>query len=283
MAQSNDDLKSEIAAREKAERELTAGLEEQVQFGTEELGERSRQLADARSELTQLNRLATAGELSAAIAHEVRQPLTAIAAMASAALRWLSRENPEIDKAKDALDQVVVASQRADDVITNVHSMFGKDTQEKTPTNVNELIRSVLGLVYFDLRKHSVETQMSLGEQLPPVIGNEVQLRQVILNLVMNAIEAMNGAEPRLLSIKSENTGHNSIRVSIEDTGSGIDPSHAGRVFKPLFTTKARGMGMGLAICRSIIESHGGKIWVTAGASRGSIFQFELPISGTER
>jgi signal transduction histidine kinase len=156
--------------------------------------------------------------------------------------------------------------------------MFEKDKQEKAPRDVNELIRSVVELVYIDLQKHSVETQMSLGEQLPPVIVNQVQLRQVILNLVMNAIEAMNAAEPRVLSIKSESTEHNSIRVSIEDTGSGIDPSQANRVFKPLFTTKARGMGMGLAICRSIIESHGGKIWVSAGASRGSIFQFELPV-----
>jgi signal transduction histidine kinase len=232
------------------------------------------------SELAQMNRMATAGELSATIAHEVRQPLAAMAAMASAALRWLSRDNPDIGKARDALDKVVVASHHASDVITNVRAMFEKDTQEKTPTDVNELIRSVLGLVYIDLRKHSVETQMSLGEQLPPVIVNEVQLRQVILNLVMNAIEAMNAAEPRLLSIKSENTGHHSIRVSIEDTGSGIDPSQANRVFKPLFTTKAHGMGMGLAICRSIIESHGGKIWVSAGASRGAVFQFELPTSG---
>jgi len=232
------------------------------------------------SELAQVNRMATAGELSATIAHEVGQPLTAVAAMASAALRWLSRESPDIGKARDALDKVVAASHHASDVLTNVRAMFGKDTQEKTPTDVNELIQSVLGLVYIDLRKHSIETQMSLGEQLPLVIVNEVQLRQVILNLVMNAIEAMNAAEPRVLSIKSESTEHNSIRVSIEDTGSGIDPSQANRVFKPLFTTKARGMGMGLAICRSIIESHGGKIWVSAGASRGSIFQFELPTSG---
>jgi C4-dicarboxylate-specific signal transduction histidine kinase len=230
------------------------------------------------SELAQVNRIATAGELSATIAHEVRQPLTAMATMASAALRWLSRENPDIGRARDALDKVVVASHHASDVITNVRAMFGKDTLEKSPTDVNELIRSVLGLVYFDLRKHSIETQMSLGEQLPPVIGNEVQLRQVILNLVMNAIEAMNAAEPRLLSTKSENTGHNSVRVSIEDTGSGIDPTHIDRIFKPMFTTKTRGMGMGLAICRSIIESHGGKIWVSAGASRGAVFQFELPV-----
>jgi signal transduction histidine kinase len=230
------------------------------------------------SELAQVNRMATAGEVSATIAHEVKQPIAAMVLTATAALRWLSKENPDIGRARGALDKVVVAGHHASDVITNVRAMFGKDTQEKIPADVNELIRSVLGLVYFDLRKHSVETQMSLGEQLPPVIVNEVQLRQVILNLVMNAIEAMNAAEPRVLSIKSESTGHNSIRVSIEDTGSGIDPSQANRVFKPLFTTKARGMGMGLAICRSIIESHGGKIWVSAGASRGSIFQFELPV-----
>ena len=218
------------------------------------------------SELAQVNRMATAGELSATIAHEVRQPLTAMAAMASAALRWLSRENPDIGRARDALDKVVVASHHASDVITNVRAMFEKDTQEKTPTDVNELIRSVMGLVYIDLRKHSIESQVNLGEQLPPVIGNEVQLQQVILNLVMNAIESMNAAEPRVLSIKSETTEHNGVSVSIEDTGSGIDPSHVDRVFKPMFTTKARGMGMGLAICRSIIESHGGKIWVSAGA-----------------
>jgi signal transduction histidine kinase len=232
------------------------------------------------SELAHVNRMATAGELSATIAHEVAQPLTAMVAMASAALRWLSRESPEIGKARDALDQVVVAGHHASDIITNVRAMFEKDKQEKAPRDVNELIRSVLELVYIDLQKHSVETQMSLGEQLPPVIVNEVQLRQVILNLVMNAIEAMNAAEPRVLSIKSENTGRNSIRVSIEDTGSGISVANLNRIFKPMFTTKARGMGMGLAICRSIIESHGGKIWVSAGASRGSIFQFELPTSG---
>ena len=176
------------------------------------------------SELTQLNRMATAGELSAAIAHEVRQPITAMVAMANAALRWLSRENPDIGRAQDAVNKVVAAGHQASDVITNVRGLFGKDTQEKIPTDVNKLIKTVLGLVYIDLRKHSIETQMNLSEQLPPVIGNEVQLQQVILNLVMNAIESMNSAaEPRVLSIKSEITEQNSVRVSIADTGSGID------------------------------------------------------------
>ena len=234
------------------------------------------------SELAQVNRMATAGELSATLAHEIRQPLTAMAAMASAALRWLSREDPDIGRARDALDKVVVAGNHASDVITNVRAMFEKDTQEKTPTDVNKLIRTVLGLVYIDLRKHSIESQVNLSEQLPPVIGNEIQLQQVILNLVMNAIELMNSAEPRVLSIKSETTEHNGVSVSVADTGSGISLTNLNQIFKPMFTTKARGMGMGLSICRSIIESHNGRIWVSAGAPRGSIFQFELPTGGAE-
>ena len=236
------------------------------------------QARNAMAELTQLNRLATAGELSAAIAHEVKQPLTGILTMANAAIRWLSRENPDIGRARDALDQVVVAGHRANDVITNVSAMFRKDTQEKTPADLNKLLRTVLGLVYFDLRKHSIETQVNLSEQLPPVFGNEVQLQQVILNLMMNAVEAMvSAAEPRVLVIKSE-SGHNTVLVSISDTGSGIGVANLSRIFKPMFTTKARGMGMGLSICKSIIESHHGQIWVSAGAPRGSVFHFELPL-----
>ena len=144
------------------------------------------------------------------------------------------------------------------------------------------MIQSVLGLVSIDLRKHNIESQVNLSQPLPLVVGNEVQLQQVILNLVMNAIESMSSAEPRVLSIKSEITAHDGVRVSIADTGSGISITNLNRVFTPMFTTKARGMGMGLSICKSIIESHNGRIWVTAGAPRGSIFRFELPADGTE-
>jgi len=234
------------------------------------------------AELTQMNRMATAGELSAAIAHEIRQPITGMVAMANAALRWLSRENPDIGRAQDAMNKVVAAGHQASDVITNVRGLFGKDTQEKTPTDLNTLIQSVLAVVSMDLRKHSIESQLTLSEPLPPVVGNEVQLQQVILNLVTNAIESMISAEPRVLSIKSEINGHNGVRVSIADTGSGISLTNLNRLFKPMFTTKANGMGMGLSICKSIIESHNGRIWVTAAAPRGSIFQFELPTGGTE-
>jgi len=144
---------------------------------------------------------------------------------------------------------------------------------------VNKLIRTVLALVYLDLRKHSIESQVNLSEQLPPVIGNGVQLQQVILNLVMNAMESMvSAAEPRVLSIKSESTERNKVVVSIADTGSGINVVNLNRIFKPMFTTKARGMGMGLSICKSIIENHNGRIWVSVGVPRGSIFHFELPV-----
>jgi signal transduction histidine kinase len=197
---------------------------------------------------------------------------------ANAALHWLSGENPNVGRAQDALNHIVATGHRASDVVTSVRAMFRKDTQEKASVDINKLIRSVLGLVNSDLRRHSIESRTTLGEGLPPVIGNEVQLQQVVLNLVMNAIEAMSSAERRVLSIKSSRTVHKTVYVSIEDTGSGIDPSNLNRVFQPLFTTKARGMGMGLSICRSIIEGHGGRIWVTAGALKGSIFQFELPI-----
>ena len=237
------------------------------------------QARNSMAELTQLNRLATAGELSAAIAHEIRQPIAGMVAMANAAVRWLSREIPDIGEARDAMNNVVATGHHASDVITNVRELFGKDTQEKTPTDMNKLIRKVLALVYIDLRKHSIETQLNLSEQLPPLIGNEVQLRQVVLNLVMNAIESMASvAEPRVLSIKSEFTEHNSVLVSIADTGSGIDVANLNRIFAPMFTTKTRGMGMGLSICKSIIDSHNGGIWVSAGVPRGSIFHFELPL-----
>jgi signal transduction histidine kinase len=233
---------------------------------------------NSMAELAQMNRLATAGELSAAIAHEVKQPVTGMVTSANAALRWLSRDNPDIARARDALGKVVTAGYRAGDIIANVRAMFGKDTQENIPTDVNKLIRTVLGLVYFDLRKHGIESQVNLDEELPPIIGNAVQLQQVIFNLIMNAIESMNAAVPRVLSIKSVSTDRDTVLVSVADTGSGIDLADIDRVFKPMFTTKARGMGMGLSICKSVIESHNGRIWVSAAVPRGSIFHVELPV-----
>ena len=244
---------------------------------------RRRQRAEVQSrnsmaELTNLNRAASVGLLSASLAHEVNQPLTGIVLQANAALRWLAAKPANLGRAQTALTQIVDAGHRASEIVTNVKAMFRKDDRKvNQPVDINELIRSVLGLIHMDLRKQSVETQMSLADHLPAVSGNAVQLQQVILNLVMNAIEAMSSTEPRVLSIKSELDKDNCVRASIRDTGTGIDPANAARIFKPLFTTKARGMGMGLSICHSIIEAHAGKIRVSPGPERGTIFEGVLP------
>jgi C4-dicarboxylate-specific signal transduction histidine kinase len=235
------------------------------------------ELYKTRTELAHVARVTTVGELSASIAHEINQPLSSIVTRANAALQWLSRENPNLEKVQEILRQIAEAGHRAGDVVASVRAMFKKEPLDNSTVDINKVIRSVLPLVYFDLRKHSIENCIHLAPRVPSVMGSETQLQQVILNLVMNAIESMICAEPRVLTIKSETNGHDRLRVSIVDTGSGIDPSNLRRIFDPLFTTKQRGMGMGLSICRSIIERHNGRIWVSDGTSGGSIFQIELP------
>ena len=234
------------------------------------------------SELTHMNRVATAGELSASIAHEVNQPLTGIVARVSAARRWLAAEKPDLDKVRAALDQIETAGHRASDIITNVKSMFQRDTQDRSEIDINKLISTVMDLVYIDLRKHQIELKTELSDQLPPVLGNRIQLQQVILNLVMNAIDAMRSVPDRVLTVRTTLNELDGVHVSIADTGIGIEPSNQDQIFKPLFTTKEHGMGMGLSICRSVIENHNGRIWVSAGQERGSIFHLILPTDGGE-
>jgi C4-dicarboxylate-specific signal transduction histidine kinase len=171
---------------------------------------------------------------------------------------------------------------RASDIITHLRAMFKNDVQEKTLVDINKLVSSVLALARIDLQKHKIELQAQLDDRFPKVLSNQVQLHQVILNLVMNAIEAMSSSQTRVLRIKTELSQSNKVHVSIEDTGTGIKPSDVARVFQPMFTTKARGMGMGLSICQSIIEDHDGRIWVSPRANGGSIFQFELPMAASK-
>jgi signal transduction histidine kinase len=232
---------------------------------------------DTMSELAHMNRLATAGELSASIAHEVNQPLTGIVTKANAALRWLSADKPDLERAKAALTHIVNAGHRAGSIIGGIRSMLRKDTETRSPIDINKLIWTVLGLVWIDLRKHEIELDTKLYEQLPPVLGNETQLQQTLLNLITNAIESMHSVRPRVLRVRSEPNGSGDVLVSIEDTGTGINQSNLDSIFKPMFTTKATGMGMGLAICRSIIESHGGRIWISPGVERGTIFHVTIP------
>jgi signal transduction histidine kinase len=168
------------------------------------------------------------------------------------------------------------------ELINTVRAMFKKDTTTAAPVDINSLVLVVLDLVRFELNKHNIELRTLLNPALPSVFGDPIQLQQVILNLVVNAIEAMQGVRLLVLTVHSELVGSDGVHVSIADTGTGIDPASVDRVFKPLFTTKANGMGMGLAICQSIIENHHGRIWMSAGIERGSMFGFVLPAMTTK-
>jgi len=247
-----------------------------------EIGRRQRAEIQSRSavaELTYMNRRAAAGQLSASLTHEVIQPLTGMLAGASAALRWLRADKPNVEKAEAALEAIAAAGHRACDIVASVRAMFKKEAPQKVSTDMNQIIGSVLSIVRVELQKHGVELQTQFNEHLPTVQGDKVQLQQVVLNLIMNGIEAMQSVSPRVLKVQTDQPKAGILRVSIEDTGIGIDPSKLDQIFKPLFTTKATGMGMGLSICNSIIESHGGRIWASPVVNRGSIFKFELPIN----
>jgi signal transduction histidine kinase len=242
---------------------------------------RRRNLAEVRSrnaiaELTSMNRRAAAGQLSASIAHEVNQPLTAITAEAAAALIWLGKATPDLGQVKAALEQILTSGHRAGDIVQSLRAMFKKDSNERVPVDINSVILSVLSIVRIDLQKNDIQVQTGLDDQLPAVAGDKVQLQQVTLNLVMNAIDAMQSVERRVLRVQSQRSKPDKVTVSIEDTGTGIDPSVIDRIFSPLFTTKTQGTGMGLAICQSIIESHGGRIWASSKVDKGTIFHFEL-------
>jgi signal transduction histidine kinase len=236
---------------------------------------------EAMSELTQMNRIAGAGQLSASISHEVSQPLGAISANASAALNWLKARTPNIDEARAALTMIINDSHRASDIVSNLRAMFKKDGQQTGPVEVNKVILSVLELVRLELQEQDIEVRTQLDDGLPTVTGTEVQLQQVVLNLIMNAKDAMQSASlHRELFVRSEQSEPGWVQVSIKDSGPGISPSDMERIFQPMFTTKSQGMGMGLSICRSIMEGHGGRIWVASGSQTGTAFQFSLPASG---
>jgi signal transduction histidine kinase len=221
-------------------------------------------------------RLMTGDTVAATIAHEVRQPLTSMITSADAGLRFLDRENPKVDKAKEAFERIVSDGHRAGDVIGSIRGVFKTDIRKRTNLDVNELIQEALALTRSDLEKHQILVQSPPNYQHPAIRGDRVQLQQVLLNLIMNAIDAMAAkGDPRILSVKSE-TVEGNVMISVADTGKGILSSDRDRIFTPLFTTKSDGMGMGLSICRSIIEAHAGRLWVVPNTPEGAVFQFTL-------
>jgi signal transduction histidine kinase len=220
-------------------------------------------------------RLMTGDAVAATIAHEVKQPLSAMITNADAGLRWLDRSAPDLDEAKAAFKEIVADGRRAGAVIGSIRAIFKRDARSRTSLDVNELIREALVLLRADLQKHRVLVQAEPNAQLP-VMGDPIQLRQVLVNLMTNAIDSMAiTAGPRILCVSSE-ARDGGVFVSVADTGTGIDSQDTERIFNPLFTTKSDGMGMGLSICRSIIEAHDGCLWVAPNTPRGAVFQFSL-------
>jgi PAS domain S-box-containing protein len=248
-----------------------------------DLSERKRAEAEARQmqlELAHANRVTTIGQLAASISHEMKQPLAAINASGAAALRWLGRELPAISKAREMLELVVSESTRAGEIIRGIHGLVKKAPMCNEILQINEAIREVNALTCSEADRTGVSVQMRLAEDLPLITGDRVQLQQVTLNLTINALDAMSAVDdgPRELTVSTAMHGPGAVLVTVRDSGPGIAPEHIERLFEPFYTTKAGGMGMGLAICRSIIDAHGGRLWASANEPRGAIFEFTVPV-----
>jgi C4-dicarboxylate-specific signal transduction histidine kinase len=221
------------------------------------------------------------GQLTASIAHEVNQPLAGVIANAEAGLRWLDRETPDLDAVRCSVEWVIDDGKRASEVIRRVRSLAKKTDLEKVPLDANDIIREVMALVQRELTSRQASLRIELAPALPIILGDRVQLQQVMINLVMNGAEAMQSItdRPRELVIRSRPDETRQVLLSVTDCGVGISAENADRLFNPFFTTKASGMGMGLSICRSIIDAHGGRLWATANLPRGATFQFSLPMN----
>jgi C4-dicarboxylate-specific signal transduction histidine kinase len=228
-----------------------------------------------------MNRIATVGELSASIAHELKQPLAAIVINGSAGLRWLARQVPDVDEVRASLQRVIDEGNRASMVIDKVRAMFRKDDNRRELVDVNRLVLDTLSLISHQIQTHHISVQTALFESSTlSVLGDQVQLQQVMLNLIVNATEAMNSTPgARELRIASGLHDGDGVLITVEDTGPGIAPESLDKIFDTFFTTKPNGMGMGLSICRSIIEAHGGRLWASGVAPHGCMFHVVLPRS----
>jgi C4-dicarboxylate-specific signal transduction histidine kinase len=237
-------------------------------------------LRKAQTELAHVTRVTMLGEMTASISHEVNQPLAAVVNAAAACRRWLDGGTPNLDEARCAVDWIVNEANRASEVIRRVRALADKTDIERGPLDVNDVIREAIALVQREFISHRVSLRMELAPALPMILGDRVQLQQVIINLVMNGIEAMQSVtdQPRELVIRSNQDETHRVLVTVTDSGVGISAENADRLFNAFFTTKSSGMGMGLSICRSIIEAHGGRMSAANNEGHGATFQFVLPL-----
>jgi len=236
---------------------------------------------DARDALSRATRLTVMGELSASIAHEINQPLTAIITNGQACERFLGFSPPDLDEVKDAVGEIVRDGRRASEVLKRIRAMSKNTVPERGPVDVNHAIAEVLALTRDELQRNRVAVQADLRIKLPTIMADRVQLQQVVLNLVMNGIDAMRAItdRPRILTVRSQLNDQGNIVVNVVDSGVGLDPANRDRIFESFFTTKPEGMGMGLAISNTIIEAHRGRLWAESGSPFGAVFGFTLPLA----
>ncbi len=235
-------------------------------------------LRQAQADLARVNRVNTMAELTASLAHEVNQPIAATVINAEACLRWLAGDTPNLEEARAAAMEIVKDGTRAAEIITRIRLLFKKGTPQREPLDVNEVIREMIALLRSDIARYSISIRTDLPADLPQVMGDRVQLQQVMMNLVSNSIEAMRGVDgTRELAIKSRRAENEQLMVSVSDTGVGLPPQQANQIFDAFFTTKVHGTGMGLSISRSIAASHNGRLWAADNSPRGASFHLILP------
>lgn len=242
---------------------------------------REREYRQVQNELAHANRVATMGQLTASIAHELKQPLTAAATNGGAGLRWLMRQPPEIENAKQSVEQMVADVNRACVIIGRIHSLVKMHAPQMEKLDINDAILEIAGLIQGEVLKNGVTARMELAESLPHIQGDRVQLQQVVLNLMINSIQAMSdlAGGQRELHVTTDMIASEGVRVAVRDCGPGFSAENLQRLFAPFYTTKPNGMGMGLSICRSIIEDHGGRLWASRIDPQGALFQFTIPVT----
>jgi C4-dicarboxylate-specific signal transduction histidine kinase len=235
-------------------------------------------LRQAQSDLAHVSRVTTMGELTASLAHEVNQPIAAAVTDANTCLRWLNRDHPDVEEAREAASRVVKDATRAAEIISRTRLLFKKGTPQWESVDINEIIREMVALMRSEVTRYSISVRTELAEDIPQITGDRVQLQQVLMNLMINGIDAMKDADgTRELAINSQRAENEQLMVSISDTGVGLPMEQADQIFNAFFTTKPHGTGMGLRISRSIIESHGGRLWAADNSPRGASFYFTLP------